>query len=235
MPKGWRASCWRSSSRSISRKARMASRWMTGWSCSALSHWPAHVQNAFRNSPKVRLLHGESGRHFVAAEFFNNPPHSVQGGHQREAIDAAAAALAHALLVKADDKGRSMMALHQPRGHDAHHPRMPAGVPHHDGRIPRGSKRTGKLSLRPAEHALQATANLHVGPAHRVPARRHPTATVQARGVFLKTHVRGTSSWWRCSAPPRGDVHRARIPQRANPRHPATPELTELVETLRTR
>ena len=48
-------------------------------------------------------------------------------------------------------------------------------------------------------HALQGYRNLHVGPAHRVPGERHPTATVQARGVFLRPTCARTSSWWRCA------------------------------------
>jgi hypothetical protein len=63
-------------------------------------------------------------------------------------------------------------------------------------------------------HALQGYRNLHVGRARRVPGQPHPTVTVEARGVFLKTHVRqnilviavrrpdrGRSRCWRSAAP----------------------------------
>ena len=63
-------------------------------------------------------------------------------------------------------------------------------------------------------HALQGYRNLHARRAHRVPGQPHPTVTVEARGVFLKTHVRqnilviavrrpdrGRSRCWRSAAP----------------------------------
>jgi len=81
-------------------------------------------------------------------------------------------------------------------------------------RGPEGRSVKVRAYAKRAARSLQAYRNLHVGPAHRVPRERHPTATVTARGVFLKTHVRqailvvavqaraeARSQCWRSEAP----------------------------------
>ena len=84
-------------------------------------------------------------------------------------------------------------------------------------------------------HALQGYRNLHVGPAHRVPGERHPTATVQARGVFLKTHVRQNILVVAVRRPQRGTFTVLAFRSARTRAVRYAPELTELVETLRTR
>jgi hypothetical protein len=57
-------------------------------------------------------------------------------------------------------------------------------------RGPEGRSVKVRAYAKRAARSLLGYRNLHVGPAHRAPGERHPTATVAARGVFLKTHVR---------------------------------------------
>ena len=84
-------------------------------------------------------------------------------------------------------------------------------------------------------HALQGYRNIHVGRAHRVPGQPHPTVTVEARGVFLKTHVRQNILVIAVRRPDRGafTVLAFRSARTRAVRY--APELTELVRTLRTR
>jgi len=84
-------------------------------------------------------------------------------------------------------------------------------------------------------HALQGYRNLHVSPAHRVPGERHATATVQARGVFLKTHVRQNILVVAVRRPQRGTFTVLAFRSARTRAVRYAPELTALVETLRTR
>jgi hypothetical protein len=83
--------------------------------------------------------------------------------------------------------------------------------------------------------SLQGYRNLHVGPAHRVPRERHPTATVQARGVFLKTHVRQAILVITVAHPGRGTFAVLAFRSARTRAIRYAPELSELVRTLRTR
>ena len=101
-------------------------------------------------------------------------------------------------------------------------------------RGPEGRSVKVRAYAKRAARSLQGYRNLHVGPAHRVPRERHPTATVTARGVFLKTHVRQAIFVVAVQRPGRGmfavlAFRSART--RAN-RYAA--ELAELVRSLRT-
>ncbi|HEX3318425.1 MAG TPA: hypothetical protein VHR88_10425 [Solirubrobacteraceae bacterium] len=86
-----------------------------------------------------------------------------------------------------------------------------------------------------AASSLQGYRNLHVGPAHRVPHERHPTATVQARGVFLKTHVRQAILVVAAARPGRGSFAVLAFRSARTRAVRYAPELSELVRTLRVR
>ena len=84
-------------------------------------------------------------------------------------------------------------------------------------------------------HALRGYRDLSVATAHRIPGQRHPTVTVQARGVFLRTHVRQSILVVAVRRPQRGTFSVIAV-RSANTRAVRyAPEITELVNTLRTR
>jgi hypothetical protein len=85
-----------------------------------------------------------------------------------------------------------------------------------------------------AASSLRGYRNLHVGPGHRVPRERHPTAAVQARGVFLKTHVRQAILVITVARPGRGTFAVLTFRSARTRAIRYAPELSELVRTLRT-
>jgi hypothetical protein len=84
-------------------------------------------------------------------------------------------------------------------------------------------------------HALAGYRNLHVGPARRVTGERYPTATVSARGVFLRTHVRQAILVVAVRRPRRGTFALLAFRSARTRAARYAPELAELVRTLRTR
>jgi hypothetical protein len=84
-------------------------------------------------------------------------------------------------------------------------------------------------------HALQGYRDLHVAAAHRIPGQRHPTVTVQARGVFRKTHVRQSILVIAVRRPQRGTFSVLAFRSAKTRAVRYAPEITELVNTLRTR
>ena len=83
--------------------------------------------------------------------------------------------------------------------------------------------------------SLRGYRNLHQGPVKRVTDQRYPTATVAARGVFLKTHVRQAILVIAVRRPRRGtfSLLAFRSARTRALRYGAI--LAEIVRTLRTR
>ena len=84
-------------------------------------------------------------------------------------------------------------------------------------------------------HALGGYRDLHVAAAHRIPGQRHPTVTVQARGVLLRTHVRQSILVIAVRRPQRGTFTVLAFRSARTRAVRYAPEITELVNTLRTR
>ena len=84
-------------------------------------------------------------------------------------------------------------------------------------------------------HALGGYRDLHVAAAHRIPGQRHPTVTVQARGVLLRTHVRQSILVIAVRRPQRGTFTVLAFRSATTRAVRYAPEITELVNTLRTR
>ena len=101
-------------------------------------------------------------------------------------------------------------------------------------RGPEGRSVKVRAYAKRAARSLQGYRNLHVGPAHRVPGERHPTATVTARGVFLKTHVRQAIFVVAVQRPRRGTFAMLAFRSARTRANRYAPELAELVRSLRT-
>ncbi len=84
-------------------------------------------------------------------------------------------------------------------------------------------------------HALTGYRNLHVGRAELVRGERYPTATVSARGVFLRTHVRQAILVVAVRRPRRGTFVLFAFRSARTRAIRYAPELAALVRTLRTR
>jgi hypothetical protein len=84
-------------------------------------------------------------------------------------------------------------------------------------------------------HALRGYRDGHFAEAHRIPGQRHPTVTVQARGVFLRTHVRQAILVIAVRRPQRGTFNVLAFRSATTRAVRYAPEITELVNTLRTR
>ena len=101
-------------------------------------------------------------------------------------------------------------------------------------RGPEGRSVKARAYAKRAARSLQGYRNLHVGPAHRVAHERHPTATVTARGVFLKTHVRQAIFVVAVQRPGRGTFAVLAFRSARTRANRYAPELAELVRSLRT-
>jgi hypothetical protein len=84
-------------------------------------------------------------------------------------------------------------------------------------------------------HALTGYRNLHVGPVRLVAGERYPTATVSARGVYLRTHVRQAILVVAVRRARRGTFALLAFRSARTRAARYAPELSELVRTLRTR
>ena len=84
-------------------------------------------------------------------------------------------------------------------------------------------------------HALRGYRDLRVAAAQRIPGQRHPTVTVLARGVFLRTHVRQSILVIAVRRPQRGTFNVLAFRSARTRAVRYAPEITELVNTLRTR
>jgi hypothetical protein len=101
-------------------------------------------------------------------------------------------------------------------------------------RGPQGRTANLRAYAQRAARSLQGYRNLHVGPAHRVPGERHPTAAVGARGVFLKTHVRQAIFVVAVGRPRRGTFAVLSFRSARTRANRYAPELAALVRSLRT-
>jgi len=79
---------------------------------------------------KVFFANAHARRHFMPAPGFQKVPAGIDSGDQGNPGDAAAAAFADPLFVEPDHKGGTVILLHDPRRHDAHHARMPSPCRH---------------------------------------------------------------------------------------------------------
>jgi hypothetical protein len=100
-----------------------------------------------------------------------------------------------------------------------------------------GEARTLKVRAyaKQTAHSLTGYRNLHVGRAQLVRDERYPTATVSARGVFLRTHVRQAILVVAVRRPRRGTFVVLAFRSARTRAIRYAPELAALVRTLRTR
>ena len=83
--------------------------------------------------------------------------------------------------------------------------------------------------------SLRGYRNLHLGPVKRVTDQRYPTATVSARGVYLKTHVRQAILVIAVRRPRRGTFTMLAFRSARTRAFRYGAFLAEMVRTLRTR
>ena len=81
---------------------------------------------------EIFFAHRQSGGHLVSAKFLQRLRAPTERRDEREPANAAAAPLAHSVLVEADDQGRPMIFPRDARGDDSEHAGMPAPLAEHD-------------------------------------------------------------------------------------------------------